>query len=83
MIKYFRLSLAALALSMVSVGFVACGDDDDPASEKVDPSKPDEPVDPVTPDKGDAMTQAEQKEYLQQVARPSMKQKMTMFSPVS
>ena len=72
MIKYFRLSIAALALSMVSVGFVACGDDDDPASEKVDPSKPDEPVDPVTPDKGDAMTQAEQKEYLQQVAREFM-----------
>lgn len=72
MIKYFRLSLAALALSMVSVGFVACGDDDDPASEKVDPSKPDEPVDPVTPDKGEAKTQAEQKEYLQQVAREFM-----------
>ena len=70
MIKYFRLSLAALALSMVSVGFVACGDDDDPAPEQKE--KQDDPVEPITPDEDEAKTPAEQKEYLQQVAKEFM-----------
>ena len=72
MMKFFKLCLAALALSIVSVGFVACGDDDPSPEQKVDPSDPDNPVDPVTPDKNEAKTQAEQKEYLQKVAHELM-----------
>lgn len=71
--KYLKLWLAALALSFISVGFVSCGgDDDDSASQKVDPKEPEKTVDPVTPDKKEAMTQAEQKEYLQKVAHEFM-----------
>ena len=48
--KYLKLWLAALALSFISVGFVSCGgDDDDSASQKVDPKEPEKTVDPVTP----------------------------------
>lgn len=72
MMKYLKLCLAALALSFVSVGFVACGDDDPSPEQKVDPTDPDNPVDPVTPDKDEAKTQAEQKEYLQKVAHEFM-----------
>ena len=64
MTKYFKVGFAAIALSLSTLSFVACGDDDDSPSTQ----QPTDPVDPVTPDKEDAMSAAEQKEYLEKVA---------------
>ena len=68
MTKYFKVGFAAIALSLSTLNFVACGDDDDSPSTQ----QPTDPVDPVTPDKDDAMSADEQKEYMQQVAQEFM-----------
>lgn len=68
MTKYFKVGFAAIALSLSTLNFVACGDDDDSPSTQ----QPTNPVDPVTPDKDDAMSADEQKEYMQQVAQEFM-----------
>ena len=60
--NYLRL-MAVLFAAMVSVGFVSCGDDDD--DDSVNPETPIEPVEP-TPD--NAMSPADQKDYLETVA---------------
>ena len=55
--------MAVLFAAVVSVGFVSCGDDD-----KDDPSNPETPIEPVEPSKDNAMSPADQKEYLETVA---------------
>lgn len=55
--------MAALFAAVVSVGFVSCGDDD-----KDDPANPETPIEPVEPSQGNAMSVADQKEYLETVA---------------
>lgn len=57
--------MAAVFAVALSVGFVSCGGDD--GGDEPDPVGPD-PVTPVTPEKGEAMSPADQKEYLEKVA---------------
>ena len=54
--------MATWLAAIVCVGFVSCGDDD--TNDLVGP----DPVDPVEPVKEEAMSSAEQKEYLEKVA---------------
>lgn len=61
--NYLRLVACCFA-AIVCVGFAACGDSDD----NEDPSNPDTPITPVNPTKEEAMSSAEQKEYLEKVA---------------
>lgn len=60
--NYLKL-MAVLFTAIMSVGFVSCGSDD-----KDDPSDPETPITPVEPTADNAMTSAEQKEYLETVA---------------
>ena len=53
--------MATWLVAIVCVGFYSCGDDKD------DPAVP-EPVNPVEPTKDEAMSSAEQKEYMETVA---------------
>ena len=55
--------MAVLFAAIVSVGFVSCGDDD-----KDDSSNPETPIEPVEPTNDNAMSPADQKEYLEKVA---------------
>lgn len=54
--------LAIMMVGLLSVGFVSCGSDDK------DPSNSEIPITPVEPTPENAMTSAEQKEYLETVA---------------
>lgn len=62
--KVLRL-FSVLALSIMSIAFMACGGDDPDDPAQVDPSKP---IDPVTPTLETAMTPLQQKEYLEKIA---------------
>jgi len=64
--NYLKL-MAYLFAAIVCVGVASCGDDD-----KDDSSKPENPITPVEPTKNDAMSSAEQKEYLEKVAMEFM-----------
>jgi len=61
--KIFLKLIAYLFVAIVCVGFASCGDD-----ENDETSSPDIPINPVEPSKNDAMSSAEQKEYLEKVA---------------
>lgn len=54
--------LIALLTAIVSISFVSCGDD------KEGPSDLETPIEPVEPTKDNAMSPAEQKEYLETIA---------------
>lgn len=66
--NYLKL-MAFLFAAIVCVGFVSCGGDDDDGPKTSDP---DTPITPVEPTKDDAMSSAEQKEYLEKVAMEFM-----------
>ncbi len=55
--------MVVLFAAVVSMGVVSCGSDD-----KDDPSNPETPINPVEPSKDNAMSPADQKEYLETVA---------------
>ena len=57
--------MAALFVAIVSLSFVACGDDDEKEKES---GNTETPIDPVEPTKDEAMSPVEQKEYLETVA---------------
>lgn len=57
--------MAYFFAAILTVGFISCGDDD---KEKDDPGNPDTPVNPVNPSKDEAMSAADQKEYIEMVA---------------
>ena len=65
--KRIHLLFTILALLTASLVVIACGDDDDENENKNENGK--EIVNPETP--AHPMTQAEQKEYLETVARSS------------
>lgn len=60
--NYLKL-MSFLFTAIVCVGFASCGDDDNDA-----PSNPETPISPVEPSPDNAMSSAEQKEYLEKIA---------------
>lgn len=61
--KHFKYASLLLALAIPMPIMVSCGDDD-----PVTPEAGTDPITPNTPDKGEAMSAAKQKEYLESVA---------------
>ena len=60
---FLRSLLATMMVGLLSMGFASCGSDDND-----DPSNPETPIEPVEPSKDNAMSPADQKEYLETVA---------------